>query len=521
MSETPLSIASKPPSWKAPKSHAILPARRTLPSDIVNPQFKDLVDLALLRVFDAASFLDNRPSRLFPTVETVFGGYFTHDDWLVHGDLETELGRMNYMLSNLPERGIPTGCLTLVCFVLSSPTVLSAWEQKLPLLENKIVSEIRWVVHVMQKQQRTSISSCPKSSHITIPVDYRTDAAASNYATQLWETSLSEIAAQISKGHFEHARAFLQFFAFLKDPLCGLESVVDKAVDLFIHMMTALANSTHNYPGNPLPQAKWHAATAQAAQEALFLATPILEQINYIHFSGHQQLPYVYVALDQLPRSEFSIPEHVLRIVEEMLTSDPLENEGSCPIAPISISSYPALLPSQKGKSTTVIIDGNHRATAIMLLRFIAEYPVILTSSKHNQNDNDAHNNPLSLLHTFCKTHHLSPIWEIDLAHVLQTLLRPGSNHYASLLHRQKNLVIRFRHVHTIPALVVREDHFHTVCQQRRGVKGRPRLLLPIHQAVYNDEKLGFALPQAGQVHGRAVGYRAMPVLMEREREMD
>ncbi|KAL8673109.1 MAG: hypothetical protein Q9168_002464 [Polycauliona sp. 1 TL-2023] len=409
-------------------------------------------------------------------------------------------------------------------------------------MKNQVAAEIKWVVHAMQKQQQLKVSPCAKTSLIAIPVDYRTDAALSRYTIQLWETSLAEIVAHVREGHCEHAKAFLQIFAFLKDPLGGLESVDDAAVDFFVYMMTVLTNSSHQHSGNSLPQASWHAAAAQAAQEALFLASPLLEHINYIHFSGHQQLPYVYVELDELPRSEFSIPEHVLRIVEEILTSDPLENEGAFPIAPISVSSYPALLPlhqqQQQDKQTTVIIDGNHRATATMLLRFIAEYPVILTqddnsNSSNNNNDDDDDDNTSSptftpLLQRFCAAHTLGPKWQIDLADVLRTLHRDA--HYTSFLSRHTSLIQRFLHVRTIPALVVREDHFHTVCQQRSAYYGggrrgggggggvtRPRLLLPIHQAVYNDVGLGFALPQAGQVHGRAVGFRALPLLREGE----
>ncbi|MCJ1456018.1 hypothetical protein MMC28_006375 [Mycoblastus sanguinarius] len=498
MAETSRSMASRFRGQKPSKSHIISPARRFLPPDISHPQFRDLVDLALLRVLDAASILKTRPPRLFPTTETAFAKYYTHDDWLIHGDLETEMGRMSYMLSNLPERGIPTECVAPIRFVLSSVSVLTAWEQTLPLLKTKIREDIRWVMCKMQRQQRLNIPSYQKSNFVAIPVDYRTDTSASGYAIQLWESSLTEVIVQVSKGHFEQAKAFLQIFAFLKDPLGGLESVFDKAVDLFAYMMTFLAISVRQLPGNSLTRARWHSAAAQAAQEAFFLACPLLERIHYIHFTGHQQLPYVYVALDQLPRSEFSIPEHVLRIVEEILTTQSLQNEGSCPIAPISISSYPAL-PMEQGKHMTVIIDGNHRATATMVLRLIAERPVVLITEE-----------PGEVLNAFCTDHKLGLKWKVDLAEVLESL---RGNHYAALVRSKMDLVKRFRDVQAIPALIVREDNFHTACQQRPALENRPRLLLPIHQALYNDEKLGLAFPQAGQVHGRTVGFKPMPLI--------
>lgn len=498
MAEMSKPMASKFRGQKPSKGRTVSPKRRFLPPDIATPRFGDLVDLALLRVYDAASSLEVRPPRLFPTVETVFGKYHAQDDWPIHGDLETEMGRLGYMLSNLPERGIPTSCTATIRLVLSSAPVLPAWKQTLPQLKNQIAEEIRWVIHQMQKQHRLKMSCYQKSGFIAIPVDYRTDTAASGYAIQLCERSLSEIVVQVSNGHFEQAKAFLQIFTFLKDPLGGLESVFDKAVDLFAYMMASLASSARQTPGFPVNRAGWHAAAAQAAQEALFLASPLLEHIDYIHFTGHQQLPYVYVSLDQLPRSEFSIPEHVLRIIEEILNIESSQIEGSCPIAPISVSSYPAL-PFEHGKQMTVIIDGNHRATATMVLRLIAEHQVAWTTKE-----------PGEVLDAFCTDHALGPKWKVDLAEVLETL---RGSHCAALVQRKMDLVENFRNVNTIPALVVREDNFHTVCQQRPALGNRPRLLLPIHQALYNDEKLNFAFPQAGQVHGRAIGFKPMPLI--------
>lgn len=491
-------MASKFRGQKPLKGGIISPARRLLPPDIAAPKFGDLLDLALLRVFDAASAQETRPPRLFPTAETVFGKYYTHDDWLVHGDLETEMGRMSYMLAKIPERGIPTSCIATICLVLSSASVLTAWKRALPQLKIQIAEEIRWVVSQMQIQQRLKKSCHQKTDFIAIPVDYRTETAASGYAIQLRERSLPEIVVQVSKGHFEQAKAFLQIFAFLNDPLGGLESVFEKAVDLFTYMMASLASSKRQAPARSLTRAGWHAAAAQATQEALFLASPLLEHIDYIHFTGHQQLPYVYVALDRLPRSEFSIPEHVLRIIEEILTTGSSQIEGSCPIAPISVSSYPAL-PLEQGKHMTVIVDGNHRATATMVLRLIAEHPTALITKESGE-----------LLDGFCIDHELGLKWKVDLAEVLEALC---GSHYAALIQGKMDLVEQFRDVETIPALVVREDIFHTACQQRPALGDRPRLVLPIHQALYNDEKLGLAFPQAGQVHGRAVGFKPMPII--------
>ena len=482
---------------KVPSSSNVTPASRLSLRDVHKPVFRDLVDLALLRILDATSIWETRPPRLFPTTETIFSREYTPDDWHKYGDLETEFGTLRHMISSLPERGLPTSCIACVRSILSSGSVLVTWERTLPRLKMKIAAELQWVICTMQNKQRSKSSFDSKLQYLAMPEDYRTSTANSDYAIQLWDRSLSEAVAQVSKGHFEQTRAFLQVFVFLKDPLGGLCSVTDKAVDLFIHMIQSLRNPILLISKNPSLQTDWKAAVAQAAQEALSLSCTLLEHINYIHFTAHQELHYVYVSLDQLPRSEFSIPAHVLRIIEEIITVKTSQDENVCQIAPITVSAYPTL-PLEQDELTTVIIDGNHRATATMLLRLIAEHPSTLASSETTE-----------ILDRFCIDHGLGTKWKIDLADVLHSL---RGSQCAALLYSKMDLVSRFRDVHTIPALVVREDNFHTVCQQRPAIRDRPRLLQPIHQAIYNDEELGFAFPQAGQVHGRTIGFKAMPL---------
>lgn len=54
-----------------------LPAKRPLPSDIVNPEFRDLVDLAFHRVSWTLG-----PSRFIThSSKRCLGNTFTHDDW--------------------------------------------------------------------------------------------------------------------------------------------------------------------------------------------------------------------------------------------------------------------------------------------------------------------------------------------------------------------------------------------------------------------------------------------------------
>ncbi|WAO96334.1 Hypothetical protein NCS54_01400400 [Fusarium falciforme] len=493
--QAPASASLEPSKSKLPGSHVVVPEKRPLPRDLFSPSFQDLVDLALFRVFDAAFTLDTRPPRLFPTAETVFAQHFTYHDWMNHGDLETELGRMSFMLANLPERGLPTVFTPTICQVLQAPALMAGWKRAIPQLKERAQEQTLWIIRHMQKQRPAQTEGIHKSSFITNPVDYETDGIASGLASQLWARALSEMTTRLCKSQAtqDEAEAFLQIFSLLKDPLGGLENIPDKSVECFARMLSSVAAVAHQAPRTHAIKANWPAAIAQAAQEALFLGCPLLEGISHVHFTGHQQLPYAYVPLDKLPRSEFSISTHVATIVEEMLLN---ESEGGCCIAPIAVSTYPTL-PLEDGKRMPVIIDGNHRASATMVLRMIAHYPDILTAEDYK-----------AILDEFCHAHELGLKWKIDLADVLQVLR--GSAFHKRLLQSKMSTVRQFLQVDTIPALVVREDNFHTVCQQRPPLADRPRLLLPIHQAIYNDEELGFAFPQAGQVHGRATGFKPM-----------
>ena len=120
---------------------------------------------------------------------------------------------------------------------------------------------------------------------------------------------------------------------------------------------------------------------SQSAQDAFFLACPLLEHVDHIPFSCLSELRYVYVALNELPQSEFTVHQYVLPVGEEILTTESLQTEGSCPIAPIVVSSYPALPPEQ-GNHMIVVVDGNHRATATMVPRLIIECPAALTTKE-------------------------------------------------------------------------------------------------------------------------------------------
>ena len=479
-------------------SQVLYPIKRPLPADLNNAQFDDLVDMAILRICDAAIGFEQPPPRLFPMAETIQGTYYTYEDWEVHGNMESEMGRMSYMFKKLPERGIPDSFLSTLKLLLSSDQVLKSWNLVKSQLLKQINAEICGIGLGMLKQKLTTTKYTRKADFITIPMECRSGKRGSTYASELWNRALNEIAFFAAGGNLKYAREFLEISALLRDPLGGLKKPFDKATNLFIRMMKFLSDFSQTSLHRQLTLVNWRHAAAQASHEAIFLASPLLEDISYIHFTCHQQLPYAYVTLDELPRSEFSNPLHVLHMIEEILNSKGPQGDDFS-VVPIAVASYPSL---SKGPDQLqpVIIDGNHRATAIMTLRLFAEHPLAVTTGSLHK-----------ALDIFCNDHGLGQKWTVDLASVIKLLHE--STYYIGLVKERAVDVQYFRQVQRIPALVVEEDHFHTACLQRPGYKTRPRLLLPIHQALYNDDMLGFAFPQSGQVHGRAMGFKRLPLV--------
>jgi len=185
-------------------------------------------------------------------------------------------------------------------------------------------------------------------------------------------------------------------------------------------------------------------------------------------------------------------------MIEEILLSK--ANGGLYSMAPIAIASYLSLVVARQ-KLLIIIIDGNYRAMAVALLWFLANQPA---STRRTVDD--------KALHEYCQKHGLGIKWEVDLADALNELHSDRGKSCSDLIDAEKDGMERFARIEHVPALVVQEESFHTICQQRTSGP-KPQLLQPMHQALYNEESLGFAFPNAGQVHGRALSFKAMPLM--------
>jgi hypothetical protein len=336
-----------------------------------------------------------------------------------------------------------------------------------------------------------------KSDYLTVPVDYEVSGSASEISLQLWKRSLGEIATQFANGRLTGGEEFLQIHAYLKDPIYGFTKPFKVQHLLFTRLLTAFQNTVR---ADSLSLEDFKRVAAQAAQESSYLTSPLLDKISLIHSHAHHQLPYANVSLDSLARAEFSVPMHVLEVGEEMLLAAAANDGQACPLVPILVTIRPGF--SENDRSLTPIIDGNHRATASLLLRFLANQPLLAVRATMSEH-----------LLEYCTSHHLGKKWQIDLSEVFDELYNPRNCHFHDHILANDQLVRNFAAVKYIPALVVQEEDFHTICKQRSEGKPKPALLHPYHQTLFNDDELPFALPQkAGQTHGRPEAFRLLPL---------
>lgn len=470
------------------------PLPRLSRAPILNPTFSDLVDLALARVVDivVASTCDP-PPRLFPHSEHLRHTFFPVSVWDKHGDMETESGQLSYMLSEYPERCVPLHCSETIQGLLSTQSPLRNWLEYVAVLRQQ----------AERAKEKALEDMCPRFPEVPPqrlckedfwrdPTSYPTNQQA---ALDLWHASLAEIASDLESGKIENIGAFLEVHAFLRDPIGGLTLFSAHQIMIFFELWHRTeAFLVKSYLQVPLSHKQLQQLAAQLAVESSFLSIPSLQKINHIHFSHHHQLCYVYTTISHLRRAEFSIPDRVLEILSEILIT--ADQTNLCALAPIAIA-YAAPMDSQ-GRPFEVIIDGNNRLAALTLLRFLATQ---IDPSNINPDD----------LYTHCIARGLGPKWLIDLREALASLLT--SQPVLELVRKHWSTVRKFANVSRVPALVVQEQNFFTLCL-RRSTNETPILLQPMHQTFYNDDRYCIAFrAKGGQAHGRTLGFAVLPIM--------
>ncbi|KAI0198245.1 hypothetical protein F4808DRAFT_436392 [Astrocystis sublimbata] len=235
-------------------------------------------------------------------------------------------------------------------------------------------------------------------------------------------------------------------------------------------------------------QAVLEAVVAQLALESSFLSQPLARDAAYVHFIDDQQLVYSYVDIDKLARSEFACTDIVIGMIQDIIGNS---SRDECLIAPITVANCYPICSSHDGRA--VIIDGNNRTATIGFLRFVSIYGV----PNSGETDN---------LREYCRDYGLGPVCFVDLYKVMDALWQS----YPDIIQQLKNpeSASLFRRVRQLPALVTEESSFFT----KTLLDAEENVLQPVHQSIFATDDLLVAFPGKMQSHGRARGFKAMPV---------
>jgi len=446
-----------------------LPTRRKSMPDLECPGHMDLFYLAKRRVADIIHKNKfNPPPILYPHAERIQEAYFPLDDWLEFGNMELELSRLTYTLTEHGARQLPMFCKETVEQLLEK-SILTHW----PSVVGKIKSDAR---DAYNNLVATTTNSGPSNvdTFCRFPIPYSTTP---DLALRLWKKATVEFGQQLQNLSFHHVRQFLEIHAFLKDPFTGLFNDFERQGMIFNSLWVEVEKDI----SGQLPCYTWQAIVAQLALESSYLAIKKLEKVVYVHFRGHQQLTYVYVKLDKLHRVEFSLPSRVVEVIKEIIQAT---KGGQCLIAPITVS---GITSPRTHETYNVVTDGNNRVVALTTLRFLAS----------NQS-----------LQAYAEKHNLDRKFQTEIRDVLLELDKMPC---LKRIFGNSEVLATFAKAERVPALVVQEQSFHTAwIEEKDG--GRCVILQPVQQLVFSERGTNIALPAKHQSHGRPLGFKALPL---------
>ncbi|KAF5695242.1 isopenicillin N epimerase [Fusarium denticulatum] len=449
--------------------------------DIEKPTLAVLSNLAesrLLRILHGTFSFD--PVSLFPTAGACEAALTLTSEFQKHANLETS--KMAYMLSFIPRRRIPQIMASSVLQLLKTEDVIENWPLQMNTLKNQAQILSRAIIFEMNAPRAPANFTADRNEFISRVVPYETETHEGNLSLTFWGRALKDFTA---KGRWSPGRitSFLQIHAFLRDPVCGLRNSFESRKDNFLRLLTNLTKDLEESSRTIRED-----VTAQLAAESSFLSQPLVNKASCVHFSEDQQLVYSYVDISDLARSEFSCPEIVIGMIGDIINC---RSGDEIRIAPIAVANIHPVCSSHNSRQ--VIIDGNNRITTLTFLKFVSIYGL---SNLEEAEDN---------LRDFCRDNGFGPVYFVDFCAVLQ-MLRTNTVHILSRL--QTDVILRhFKHIMQVACLITEEASFIT-----KVLVNGEEVAQPIHQSVFATDDLLVALPAKMQCHGRAKGFKALPV---------
>ncbi|KAF4987750.1 hypothetical protein FGRMN_10174 [Fusarium graminum] len=453
--------------------------------DIENPTSRQLICLAQSRLkrIVTGNFA-SYPLSIFPTV----GGSHVEsllDDKPKYQHVNLEASKMAYMLSRLPRRRIPQTMVSSVEQLLEVDDVIEKWHSWVGDFKEQAEMVHQAIVFAM-KTSKTPIKFPDNAEEfVSRVIPYETERHDKNVSLALWRRALVDFTAG-RQSCPERVTAFLQIHSFLKDPVGGLCGNFNSATDSFLSLFNSLRPEI-NF--EKVVKQTWEETVVQLAFESSFLSQPLISEACYVHFEEDQQLVYSYADMFSLGRSEFACPEIVVRMMDEILGSD---STSECCVAPIAVTHCHSVCSSDGARA--IIIDGNNRITTLTFLRFVAIYG--LPQPERLEDD----------LRDHCRDTGLGPVSFVDFCAVAKMLQNSA---LATLKKIQSSACLsRFQDIRQVPVLITEEASFFT----KLHVGNEEDIAQPVHQAIFATDELLVALPGKIQSHGRAKGFKAMPI---------
>lgn len=425
------------------------------------------------------------PPVHFPNAEHFQHVPFTNNHWLRYGNMESEYSRVKFMLETYLSRQFPEVFDGICRDVLGSGNSLQEWSNQVPRLDKASAA-----VYEQAARQMESLKVCDdlgynngeQGAYQSEPIFYQVSEEGGGLERRLWGGALAQIAEELRQDNFRNLPSFLHLYNRVKDPITPIRSVLPEQVRVFRELYGECLFLSIDDSHNPEKQ---RILIAQLALESSFLALPGARNVVCVVYGGHHELPYIYIDVARLPRGEFAGSKRVIEILGEILGD--LKKCGQPVITPITVSYCQE--PFQ-AKPDLFIIDGNNRATAILLMKFL----------DHVNFDKEEIFNRKDSLRRFISLYDLDIEWERDLAAALKVI--PPD--LVEAVVGSQDIIRQFARAQ-IPALLVQEPNFHTVAVAQSHAE-RIVLLQPMHQVIYNQKRWSMAIPAKQQSHGRVAG---------------
>ncbi len=420
----------------------------------------------------------------FPNAEYIQHFPFAKSDWQRYGNMESEEARMRLLLDRFPSRRFPLSFSTHLQTLLERSFMFYRWQALSKRLQPEaasIYSDTKQRMYQQKVQDPYNYHNGDEGTYQADPVFYKPSSRATPLETVLLRRGLHEVEIELERRDLRNVREFLDLYLRLKDPITPLTACLDNQAEIFIRLYQACQRMLVGKEDNPL---KNRVLLTQLALEASFLALPEVRNVFLTAYNGHHELPYIDVDLPTLPRGEFANPKRVVEVLEEIVDDSKIHHRPV--ITPITVAHFQE---PDSSEAKLFIVDGNNRATAILLMKYIYEQGFDPTKVFDKNN----------LRHAMSGLN-LDITWERDLALALRELTPEDLARFT-----QERIIFGQFSKARVPALLVQEANFHTVAVAlSQGSK--IHLLQPMHQAIYNQEMFQMAIPSKQQTHGRAQG---------------